>query len=251
MATNKIIVAITYLPAAAQGGEIEFAIAGWRKHFKEDFQIVIVGENLPAFEGDDITTIESKRVAERPGQYRQHLDYVSCLKKVHALFPDTTGFIHVADDCYAVNDFTIGDVKRLKYMPGGVDYDPNSPNAWRRDKMKTKYELQRLGYPQRNFTTHLPIWFDWDKIEAMWKNWDMEKESYVIEDLYFNYYYPVAGALEINEDSDNLKCAVYTTRPNPERLLNAFKDKIWITNNPDGWQPVLINLLNMHFRMDE
>ena len=249
MNNKEILVVITYLPIAAQGGELEFAVAGWRKHFKENYRIVIVGENLPDFPfmGDDITCIQSKRVPARQGQYRQHLDYVSCLKKVRAMFPDSDGFIHVADDCYAVNDFNLSDVKVLKCMHGMIDYDPLSPNDWRRDAMKTQRLLKGMGYPYRNFTTHIPIWYDWDKIEALWDKYDMENESYVIEDLYFNIYFPIAGAVELDEDSDPYKCGVYTTRPNPERLLSAFQNKIWITNNPDGWQKPLIALLEMHY----
>ena len=243
----KYLVVIPYLASAAQGKELDLAIAGWRKHFKEDYLIVLTGDGLPKFDANDIVCIESKRVADVPNQYRQHLDYVSCLKKVHKAFPESEGFVMVADDCYAVRDFTMKDVKPMKFIHGGIDYDPKSPNAWRRDAMKTKYLLKSLGLPDRNFTTHIPIWFEWDKVEELWEKFDMEHESYVIEDLYFNYFYPVAGAIELNEDSDNIKCGVYTTRPNPERLLDAFSKKIWINNSPDGWQPCLVNLLEMHY----
>lgn len=245
----KYLVVIPYLASAAQGYELDYAIAGWRKHFKEDYLIVLTGEGLPKYDADDIVCIESKRVPDVPNQYRQHLDYVSCLKKVRKAFPESEGFIMVADDCYAIRDFTMKDVKPMKFIHGGIDYDPKSPNAWRRDAMKTKYLLKSLGLPDRNFTTHIPIWFEWDKVEELWDKFDMEHESYVIEDLYFNYYYPVAGAIELNEDSDNIKCGVYNTRPNPERLLAAFSNKIWINNNPDGWQPCLVNLLEMHYGM--
>ena len=244
---EKILVVITYLAKEAQGRELEFAIAGWRRHFKEKYLIVLTGENLPHFEGDDIAYVESKRVPASPGNYRAHLDYVSCLRKVRQRFPGGDGFILVADDCYAVRDFTLADVKALKYLPGGIDYDPQSPNPWRRDKMRTKSVLRNLGYPQRNFTTHLPIWYDWDKLERLWDDFGMDKTSFVVEDLYHNIYFPVAGAIEINEDADNLKCSVYTTRPDPARLRRALDTKIWITNNPDGWQPVLEAVLREHF----
>ena len=129
---EKILVVITYLAKEAQGRELEFAIAGWRKHFKEDYLIVLTGEDLPHFEGDDISYVESPRVPDSEGNYRAHLDYVSCLRKVRKAFPKQDGFILVADDCYAVRDFTLADVKSLKFLPGGVDFDPLSPNPWRR-----------------------------------------------------------------------------------------------------------------------
>ena len=246
---NEVLVVITYLAKEAQGRELEFAIAGWRRHFKgSPFRIVITGENLPHIEGDDITLVESKRVEAREGQYRAHLDYVSCLKKVRAAFPDSKGFILVADDCYAVNDFTLDDVKELKCLHGEVDFDPQSPNAWRRDKMKTKMLLLRLGYPQRNWTTHLPIWYEWGKIMTMWLNFNMDNESYVIEDLYHNFYFPVSRAVTIGED-DNYKCGVYTTNPNIERLERAFTEKIWITNSPDGYVPELVTMLENYYHI--
>ena len=243
---NKTLVVITYLPSGAQGRELEFAIAGWRRHFKEDFLIVLTGEGLPRFDGDDIAYIESPRVPDTEGNYRAHIDYVSCLRKVRAAYPESDGFILVADDCYAVKDFDLATVKALKYLPGGIDYDPLSPNPWRRDKMRTKRVLQGLGYPQRNFTTHLPIWYNWDKLERLWDEFGMDKTSYVVEDLYHNIYYPVAGAIEIGEDSP-LKCGVYTTRPDPDRLRRAIGTKTWITNNPDGYVQVLEDLLEKYY----
>ena len=47
MKYTPFLVVIPYLASAAQGRELEYAIAGWRRHFKEDFLIVLTGENLP------------------------------------------------------------------------------------------------------------------------------------------------------------------------------------------------------------
>lgn len=244
---GKVLVVITYLTKEAQGRELEFAIAGWRRHFKEDYLIVLTGENLPRFDGDDIAYVESPRVPDSPGNYRSHLDYVSCLRKVRQSFPDREGFILVADDCYAVRDFDLADVKALKYLNDTIDYDPQSPNAWRRDKMRTKHVLQANGYPQRDFTTHLPIWYEWEKLERLWDDFGMDKTSFVVEDLYHNIYYPVAGAAKLDEDSDRYKCGVYTTRPDPLRLRHALDNKIWITNSPMGYVPSLVELLEKYY----
>ena len=244
---EKTLVVITYLAKEAQGRELQYAIAGWRRHFKEDYMIVLTGEDLPYIEGNDIAYVYSERVPASPGNYRAHLDYVSCLRKVRKRFPESEGFILVADDCYAVNDFDLATGKALKFMPGGIDYDPQSPNPWRRDKMRTKRVLQANGYPQRNFTTHLPIWYEWEKLERLWDEFGMDRTSFVVEDLYHNIWYPIAGAAIVDEDSDSLKCSVYTTHPDPARLRRALDTKIWITNNPDGWQPALEAVLREHF----
>lgn len=239
------LIVIPYLASAAQGNELEYALAGWKKHFKEKHKIVLVGENLP--KRNDVICVESKRVNDIPGQYRQHLDYVSCFKKVHKIFPNTTGFIMVADDCYAVNDFDISEVKLLKMLEPTFFFDENSKNEWRRDKMKTKKVLLSEGYPTRNFTTHLPQWYDWDKVEALWDKYDMCHNSYTIEDLYYNIYFKDRIPFRLNKETDNLKLGIYEANFPIDKLENAFKSKIWITNSPVGWSSDLDRLLKEHY----
>ena len=242
------LVVIPYLPSAAQGHEIEYAIAGWRKHFKEDYLIVVVGEGLPELDAEDVYCLESKRVDAVEGQYRQHLDYVKCFRAVRDAFPDSDGFIMVADDCYAVNDFDISDVKFLKMLEPDFEFNPQSPNGWRRDKMKTKKALIEAGLPTRNFTTHLPYWFDWDKIEELWEKYDMDHSSQVIEDLYYNTFYRDRNPFQLQSDTDNLKCGVYdTSKECVDRLRKAMSTKIWITNSPKGWCNDLEVLLQLHY----
>ena len=90
---SEYLVVIPLLPLAAQGREIEFAVKGWHRHFKEEHRIVIVGGGLPDFRGYGVTTVESPRVREIPYQYHQHLDYVSCFRRVRKEFPSSDGFI--------------------------------------------------------------------------------------------------------------------------------------------------------------
>lgn len=245
---EKILVVIPYCSEGAQGRELEYAVAGWRRHFKERFIIVIAGEkHAIADTGKDIIAIESPRVQEREGQYRQHLDYVSCLKKVRAAFPKSKGFIQVADDCYAVNDFDMTDVLPLKAMPGEICDEAKSPNGWKRDAAKTRARLLADGYPVRDFTTHLPQWFEWRKAEALWERYDMENESYLFEDLYYNIYYPTRLPITIRDEYDNYKAGLYFSNISAEGIRAAMKRKIWVTNSPTGWTDALDGVLNDYY----
>lgn len=245
---NPILVVIPYCSAGAQGRELEYAVAGWRRHFKEDYLIILAGENHPVTEtGDDIICIESERVPAKEGHYRQHLDYVSCLKKVRAKFPESKGFIMVADDCYAVNDFDLSDVKLLKQKSGEMGGSFASTNGWLRDKARTRERLLGDGYPIRNFTTHLPQYYEWDKLSALWEKYDMENVSYVMEDLYYNIYYPTRIPLQLHIDFDNFKCGIYRKNPRMEYIHRAFKQKIWIQNSPEGWIPELDRMLASYY----
>lgn len=247
--STPVLVVITYLPVMAQGIELTFAIEGWRRHFKEDYRIVIAGGHLPNIKGDDIVLVDSPRIPEPEGQYWAHCDYVSCLKKVRALYPDHDGFIFVADDCYAVNDFTLADVKVTKMLPSPVNFDPQSSNGWRRDKMKTKARVMATGVKHYcNYTTHLPIWYDWKKVEALWEKYDMERESYVLEDLYFNLF-ENGGKADVLTGRDRWKCGMYDDAPAKEKLLQATRSKVWITNSPVGYTPELEKFLVNYYNI--
>lgn len=259
---NKpILVVIPYCSQGAQGREIEYAVAGWRKHFKENFLIVLAGEDHPVTKtGDDICCIESPRVPGKEGQYRQHLDYVSCFRKVRQAFPDQDGFIFVADDCYAVNDFDLADVQTLKISGESLlNFDLNSDNPWRRDVAKTRELLLREGYPTRNYTTHLPQWFEWRKLEELWRRYDMDNESYVFETLYYNIYCGDRKPFwKLNFATDHFKCVVNrsdidTIAPGNnvtglELLKRATEGwKLWIQNTVDGWSPLLDQFLAQYY----
>lgn len=61
----------------------------------------------------------------------------------------------------------------------------------------------------------------------------MLHNSYVIEDLYYNIYFKDRLPFRLNEN-DNLKCGVYDPKFPIDKLKQAFKSKIWITNSPVG-----------------
>jgi len=245
---NKVLVVIPYCSEGAQGRELEYAVAGWRRHFKEKYLIVLAGEYHPIVEtGDDIVCIESERVPEKEGQYRQHLDYVSCFKKVRAAFPQSKGFVFVADDCYAVNDFDMIDILVLKQQSEELPDVPMPFGGWAGDRQKTRDRLLKDGYPIRNYTTHIPLYFEWKKLEDLWARYDMENESYVFEDLYFNIYYPTRIPLQLDVNYDNFKCGIYRSDPNIHKLRRAFKKQIWITNSPIGFVPELREMLEEYY----
>lgn len=243
---NEILVVIPWLPSGAQGRELEYAVAGWRRHFKEPHRIVVVGEGVTGRVPEGVEVIESHRVAPIEGMWRQHLDYVSCFRKVRHYHPDTDGFIFVADDCYAVNDFDLVDVRLLKQIADSFCGVEVTPNGWQHDKWRTANVLRAGGYPQRNCTTHLPQWYEWDKWEALVRRYDMTRQSYTIEDLYYNIYYPDRVFFQLTE-TDNLKFGLYEEGIEADRIRRVMKRKIWLTNSPVGWTDALDGVLKEYY----
>lgn len=233
-----VVIWIPYSPYGAQGRELELAIAGWRRHFMcDDYVIAVVGEQLPRIKGSDVVCIESPRVDEIPFMYTQHLDYVSCMKACHARFPDTDGIIFAADDNYLVRDITLDDVKALKYRDTEMNVNP-ACGGWRYDQYRTRQLLDREGLPHINYTTHVPCWFLWDRLEELWARYDMEHESYVIENLYYNTYHAGEPAIQCGEVKFQL-CAPDQWREVTEQM----KVKTWICNSPDGYTKELERIL--------
>lgn len=243
---KKTLVLIPHLPSAVQGHELELAIAGWRKHFKTPHIIAIMGEGLPHIEG--VTNIESPRVPDVPGEYRQHLDYVSCARKARAMFPDTKGFVVAADDVFAVNDFTLADVKLPKVQDTWLPTkgEEGHPNAWRRNLAKTGRVCLRDGLDLFNWTTHLPHYYEWDKLFAIYDKYDCDHSSYVIENLYFNSTHRRKSPFILNR-FDRWKFEVSYRPLDRAGLLDAFANKVWVTCTESGWSEELEDELRKHY----
>ena len=122
----------------------------------------------------------------------------------------------------------------------------DGPNGWQRDKWRTAKALREGGYPQRNCTTHLPQWFEWDKIAALWERYDMSHVSYTVEDLYYNIYYRDRLFFQLAE-TDNIKFGLYEDGIEADRIRRVMKRKIWLTNSPIGWTPALNTVLKEYY----
>ena len=237
---SKILVVIPYCSEGAQGRELEYAIAGWRKHFKEDFTLVLVGDYAP---GPDVF-IPCPRI-EHPddGNYLPHLDHVNKFTRVLDLFPDAEGFIYACDDMYAVKDFTIDDVKALKYLEDDMYGSLLSPNAWDRDEAKTRNLCVQNGLPTRNYVCHLPVYYERYQLLGIYEKYDCANNSCIVEDVYFNTY----NAGEHAEHADVFRLGLNSQDVPESEIKSAIGNKIWITNSPLGWSQTLDSVLNNYY----
>ena len=246
---DRILVVIPYLAGAAQGKEIKYAVAGWRKHFKENYLIVVVGDYDEVVDtGDDIIFINCPRI-EKPmlGNYRPHLDHVNKFRTVRKHFPDSKGFIYTCDDIYAVNDFTIEDVLKPKIKSLSIHGTADHKNAWIRDNVRTKEVLVRKGFKHMNWVCHLPVYYEWDKLFAIYDGYGCDKKSYVVEQLYFNTYFADSEPFLLNEETDNIQFKMWRPWHTIEQLKEAMTKKIWISNSVKGYKPEIEDVLREHY----
>ena len=208
---DKVLIVIPYIRPRAQGRELEYAVTGWRRHFKEDYLIVVVGDYHPIVEtGKDIVFIDCPRVPECHGEYRPHLDHANKFMKVMNTYPEIDGFIYTCDDIYAVNDFTLDDVLVPKINEWEISSLQTSSNPWRRNNAKTKAVLKLHGLTTRNYVCHLPVYYEVDKLKAIFEKYDCLHNSYVIEQLYFNTYFGNNQPRFIHDEECNYKFGVTT-----------------------------------------
>ena len=250
------LIVIPYLSRGAQGRELVYAVEGWKQHFKEPCYIVIVGDKdknvaevmTRAKQGEPaIEFIPCPRITPVEGQYTCHLDHVNKFRKVREQFPQSEGFIYACDDMYAVRDFTIGDVKYPKLKSLEMTAKHDSGNAWQRDLAKTRALCEKEGLPVWNWICHLPVYYEWDKLFAIYEKYDCYHQSYVVENIYFNTYHE---SPPFPIDYNLVKFTM--TGKSPEAVAEMYKaldeGKTWITNTPEGWCADLEVLLQIHYK---
>lgn len=248
---DKVLVVIPYLAKAAQGRELEYAVAGWRKHFKEKFLIVVVGDWHPVVEtGKDIMFINCPRIKKcDKGNYLAHLDHVNKFRTVRKAFPDSIGFIYTCDDIYAIKDFTLEDVKKPKVRLLEIIGSFHHNNLWVRDNYRTKKILMAHNLPTMNWVCHLPVYYEWDKLLAIYDEYSCDIKSRVVEQLYFNTYFADSEYVVLEEgDGDNdYQFKFWDKTKGTEKLRQAFGKKIWIANAAKSWCPELEEILSSYY----
>lgn len=248
--SDTFIVAIPYLASGAQGRELENAVAGWVKHFKEKFRLIIVGDWAPIVKSGHpgINFLECPRVKDIPGEYLPAIDIIRKMQYLHENYPDSAGCIWAADDIYAVNDFDFADVRFLKMLQPSMKFSLDDGNPWKRMMARTENVLSENGFPTHNYAVHLPCWYEWDKLEQIISRYDLRHRSLSVQSLYFNTWFSGRIPFRLNNETDNIKYGVYSHYPSVKEIDQAFKTKIWINNSVTGYDEILMDRLAEHYR---
>lgn len=241
---KQYLVVIPFIHTEAQGNELEYAIRGWFKHFRDPFHLVVIGDVHP-FVLENlhlITFIPKTRVLEVPGQYRPHLDHVAKMLRICEHYKGRfDGFIQAADDCYAINDFTAKDV--LIPKAGGYDIPPgdiDDENGFWRDMEKTRRRLVECGLGTLDWETHAPRFYKFDEYAELAAEHDLTNQSYVVENLYFNTYYQGSHPLILTPENRFIQ-----RLESKHQMIDSRK--IWLSNSVYGWSPNLESFLKNHF----
>ena len=241
---KETLVVMPYKQSGSQGNEIKITLTGWRRfcHFKYHF--IVIGEFDESLKKEFpwVEFIYCPSVPKKEGQYNPHLDIQNKFKVVSMMYSQIyDGFIYITDDEYAVKPFELSDIKRIYYHNTTFFGNEKCPKSyWNYDKWKTRQLLDREGLPHINYTTHYPCYFEFKKMDEIRKKYNMLNESYVFDDVYFNYFEHEEPVLD-----NEIRLGIW----NNYIFKNDFQKAVanpkikFMCNSVEGWSKELENEL--------
>lgn len=189
---QEILVVMPYKQSSAQGKEIRIALNGWRKYCQFKYHFIVIGEFDEQLKEEFpwVEFIHCKSIEKKEGQYTPHLDMENKFKIVMKLYSKVyDGFIYTCDDYYAIKPFELKDVTTVHHHSMNFTGCEKCPTSyWRFDKWKTRKLLDVANLPHINYTTHYPYYMQFKKLDEIQKKFNLLQESYVFDDIYFNYF---------------------------------------------------------------
>ena len=230
------LVVLPYKQSSSQGTEIKIALSAWRKYCQFKYHFIVIGEFDEQLKEEFpwVEFIHCPTIIKREGQYNPHLDIQNKFKVVmnkYSQFYD--GFIYMTDDEYAVKPFELSDITKTHYHNKTFFGNEKCPKSfWNYDKWKTRQLLDREGLPHINYTTHYPYYMDFKKLDEIQKKFNLLQESYVFDDVYFNYF---------EHEEPVLDCEIRLGIWNNDIFKNEFQKAVdnpnikFMCNSVEGW----------------
>lgn len=241
---DDTLVVMTYVQGGSQGKEIESALSGWKKFCKFKYHLMVIGEfdNSLVEKFPWVEFVSCPSVAREENQYTPHLDMQMKMEIAMRMYKTVyDGFIWISDDFCPIKPFELEDITTIHYHTGEVIGGDKLPLAsFPNNKWKTKELLVKNGLPHVNYTTHYPCYFEFSKLKELWDKFNMREESYVIEDLYFNYFDHDEAILD-----SEIRLGVWSEKVYKEKFQDALNNpKIkFVCNSVEGWSEELENNL--------
>ena len=237
---EEILIVLPYKQSKSQGNEIKLALNGWKKFCKFKYRFVVIGEFNEELKNEFpwVKFVNCPSLEKKEGQYNPHLDIMNKFKIISKLYgQEYNGFIYTTDDQYPIKQFDLDDVMRIYYHSKDFVGVKNLPTFyWKHDKWKTRQLLDKENLPHINYTTHHPCFFEFIKLMIIRKKYKMLEESYVFDDVYFNYFKHEEPILD-----SNIRLGIWNQKIFKEEFRNAINNPNikFICNSVEGWSKEL------------
>jgi len=240
----ETLVILPYVQSLSQGNEIRLCLNAWKKFCTFKYKFIVVGEFLDDLKNEFpwVKFIYIPKINNIEGEYTPHLDIFNKMFMLMNKYYSHQNFIYITDDEYAIKPFTLEDITTTHYLTKETKGNPNSPsNYWTNNLWKTKKYLLEHDHPTINYVTHYPVYFNIDKLLELERKIKLRKNSYVLENLYFNIF-PTENIKQV----DSIRLGIW----NNDIFKNKFKDAInnpnikFVCNSVQGWSKELEVELN-------
>ena len=237
---NETLIVLPYKQNHSQGNEIRLALNGWRKFCKFKYHFIVIGEfnELLKNEFPWVEFIYCPSKEKKEGQYNPHLDIQNKFKVVARMYSQMyDGFIYTTDDQYPIKQFDLNDITRIYYHNKEFIGRQDQPSSyWNHDKWKTRQLLDKERLPHINYTIHYPCYFEFKKLNEIQKKYNLFNESYVFDDVYFNYFKHEEPILD-----STIRLGIWNKQIFERDFQNAVNNPNikFVCNSVEGWSKEL------------
>jgi len=238
----EILVVLPYKQESSQGNEIKLALGSWKKFCQFKYHFIVIGTFNESLKNEFpwVEFIYCPTLEKRKNQYNPHLDMQNKYRMIESLYSNKyNGFIRMVDDNYAIKPFNLEDIITTHYHSLSFNGTKEHPTRfWNHDKWKTRQLLDKENLPHINYTTHYPRYFEFSKLKEIWDKFNMDNESYVLEDIYFNYFNHEEPILD-----STIRLGIWNNDIYKKDFQNAIEnpDIKFVCNSVQGWSRELEN----------
>lgn len=218
-----------YWHAGSRGDELRFSMRSVLQHYGDAASLLVVGDRPPWYSGP---VLHQDRI--RPIQNVEYCDMVAKMKTLSVHRDAPSQAIWMMDDIYFVNPVSLEELQ----TPRAYVWDRSTGSRWRKLKKRTMDLLRRRNLTTHDYATHLPHWYEKDKLRTLWDRLPLDREPLLWEVAYGNIYRgtPIAPV-------PFLRRVMAKDALSPQTLLSSP-----VFNNADEvWCQLLREMLQMRF----
>ena len=216
--------------------ELKYALRSWENYFKEDFEIVLVGEKPEWI--TNITYIPH----QKNWQISQDItaDAINKLKLYLSITKESF-FIRTYDDIFLLNDIDLKELKKvraLKYIKPKIQ---SNQYIWAQQKARTIEKNKSIfkdGNSMWHSETHVPEVFEVGKMNNIFKKYNVFEERLLTSTLYNHTYTKDVMLIDKHKDKAGFygfdSWDSYGSLYNSEEIEDICKDKNFLSINETG-----------------
>ena len=242
---DKLTIVIPYLKDKAQGNELFFALRSMDRNFRENFQVVVIGDKEDWF-SDEVIHIDAPVASENP-----QIDTLNKLKLAIVDENVSEKFIWSNDDIYFINPVQLADVQILTAQ-GRLKYIPDTKAIYEINRNKTIDCLKSFGsvgsIPTHNYDTHTPFFYDKEKLVSLFEEIpELSSEGLLIPSIYFNMYFFDHKPTQIDGVNGEYMLRIMSKNTDPVVFKKFIEGKKFLNNSEDGYNSLVVNYLETNF----